>query len=253
MQGRRYWVEHGKIGPIEAPSTAHGPVDERAKFESGQVRLTTGELGTEVKWTVLSPCTASLFATTLWLQSAKPPFILRFYACGWFEEVYEESTQASQRIENVIAKGDRHFTCHTLVKTFSIDKAPISPFLSECINGSADINEFGVECVFEKSSQQFHVEKVGAKSPIGRAYGTFLSSFACRAEGSYSDVVSIAYAEVLQTGRPRYDQVLAAMQMPNKEIRWVPYSRLLLPLTNRMEKQSVMVISEVGRVDIQLI
>lgn len=252
-KGRRYWVEFGKLSAAQAETKTIGPSNEGERFRNGNVRLTTGEIGTEVKWTVQSPCTTSLFAVCDWVKAAKGPFILRFFASGWFEEFHDTAAEAANRINDIIARGDRHFTCRTMIKEFELTNAPISPFLKSCISGETNAGDYAVECVFEDTSQQFHVERVGPKSAIGRVYGTFLSSFPCRSTGSYSDIVSQAYATVLETKKPRFDHVLASMKMPDESVFWVPYRRLLLPNSNFGKESSVLVISEISGVEIQLI
>ncbi len=250
--GRQYWVENGKFGQLLPTQCANGAADERLRLRQGQVRLTTGDLGTEIKWTVLSPCNASLFAITVLLRDLARPYILRFYASGWFEEFYDDTREAAIRIEQIIARGDRHFVCNTIVKQFEIDKAPLSPLLRGCMEGAATTRDYAVECVFEETSRQFHVEKIGQRSAISRVYGTFLSSYPCRSVGSYSDTVSKAYTEVMSSGRARYDQILSAMCLPNNDVQWVPYARLILP-NNTSQKPSVLVVSEIGKVEIQVI
>ncbi len=250
VQSRRYWVEYGKLNAAVATSSAK---DDSERLRQGHVRLTTGELGTEIKWTVFSPSTTALFTVCDWVKSAIGPFVLRFFASGWFEEFHETAEAAVVRITEVIARGDRHFTCRTMIKEFELEVAPISPFLKSCISGETNSGEFAVECVFEDTSQQFHVETVGPRSAIGKVYGTFLSSFPCRSTGSYSDAVSNAYSSVMKSGKPRFDHILAAMRLPDDNIFWVPYQRLLLPNRQIPLKPSVFVISEIGGVDIQLI
>ena len=253
VESRRYWVEYGVLRSATANVKAVGPDDEVEHFRKGHVRLTTGELGSEIKWTVISPSTSSLFAVCDWVKTATGPFVLRFFASGWFEEFHGTAEDASVRINEVIARGDRHFTCRTMVKEFEMDSALISPFLRSCISGETKAEDYAVECVFEDTSQQFHVESVGPKSAIGKVYGTFLSSFPCKSSGSYSDIVSRAYNSVLKSGKPRFDHVLAAMRLPDDKIFWVPYHRLLLPNLNLRQKPSIYVISEISGVDIQLI
>jgi hypothetical protein len=253
MKARRFWVENGKIGQHVAQSNAIGPIDERVMFKQGQVRVTSGKQGTEIKWVVLSPCNASLFATTVIIKDATAPFVLRFFASGWFEEFYGSVADATRRIELIIARGDRHFTCHTLVREHDIKKSKLSNLLETCLENTTLATDYAVECVYENSSNQFHVEKIGAQSPIARVYGTFLSSFPCRAQGQYSTIVSEAYSDVLNTGKPKYHHVLAAMRMPNNDVVWVPYCRLVIPQVAQNNKNSVLVISEISPVEIQLI
>jgi hypothetical protein len=253
MHGQRYWVENGVLGDQVSDTAVLSPLDERKKFDLGQVRVTTGEIGTEVKWAVLSPCLSSLFFVSDWLISAKGPFVLRFNASGWFEEFHQTCEDVQRRLDEIIARGDRHFTSRTLIKEFNITQTPLTPLLSDCIATESTAQDYAVECVYEDNTQQFMVERIGPKSAISRVYGSFLSSFPCQSAGSYGQTVSQAYTEVLNSGKPRYDHVLAAMRMPDNEVFWVPYRRLVLPKLGQGNKHSVLVVSEITPVDIQLI
>ena len=245
----RYWVEYGVL--CSAKPNAYGPGDEAESFGKGHVRLTTGELGTEIKWTVLSPSTSSLFAVCDWVKTVVGPYVLRFFASGWFEEFHDTVLEVTARIVDIIARGDRHFSCRTMIKEFELEKAPISAFLKSCISGEANAGEYAVECVLEGSSQKFHVEKLGAKSTIHRIWGPYLSSFPCRPRGSYNESVSKAYADVILKGRARYDHVLAAMSMPNDDVFWVPYQRLLIPKKSKDDRPRVLIFTEISKVSIQ--
>ncbi len=253
VQSRRYWVVYGRLCSAAAETASVGPEDESENFHNGHVRITTGELGTEIKWTVISPSTSSLFAVCDWIKTATAPFVLRFFASGWFEEFHDTAEAATTRINEIIARGDRHFTCRTMVKEFELESAPISPFFKSCISGETNAGDYAVECVYEDTSQQFHVERVGPKSTIRRIWGPNLSSFPCQASGSYSESVSRAYSDVILKGRARYDHVLAAMSMPNDDIFWVPYQRLLMPKKIEGERPSVLIFTEISKVSIQLI
>jgi hypothetical protein len=253
MHGQRYWVENGELSELIADAPEISPQEQRKKFNAGHVRLTTGELGTEIKWSVLSPCLASLFFINDWLTVATGPFVLRFYASGWFEEFHETYKDVNRRLDEIIVRGDRHFTTRTLIKEFSIKKTELTPLLNDCISQTSTAQEYAVECVYEDNTQQFLVQSIGPKSAISRVYGSFLSSFPCQTAGSYGQSVSEAYKQVLNSGKPRYDHVLAAMRMPDNEVFWVPYRRLVLPKLAMGGKHSVLVVSEITSVDIQLI
>lgn len=253
MQGRRYWIESGIISSVLNDLAPLSAADERKKFESGHVRLTTGDRGTEIKWHVQTPCLASIFAAMDWLSDANLPLILRFYASGWFEEFHQSHHAAIRRLEDIVARGDRHFTSKTLVKQFEINEKPLPTLLTQCINKPNTALDYAVECAFEDNTEQFTVKRIGPKSVISRVWGPFPSSFPCQSTGQYGQTVSQAYREVLTSGKPRYDHVLASMRMPDNVLFWVPYHRLVMPKLGRVDSSSVLVISELSKVDIQLI
>ncbi len=227
--------------------------DERLKLESGQVRVTTGDHGTEIKWTVLSPCLSSLFVVNEWLSTAIAPFVLRFYVSGWFEEFYETYNEVSRRVDEIIARGDRHLTKRTYVQEVETNAVTLTPLLKDCLLSTVPPEDYAVECSFEEASQQFVVDRVGAKSPISKFYGTYLSSFPCQPIGSYNDTVNEAYKYVINTGKPRTDHILAAFRLPDNQVHWVPYQRLILPKRGSPGSHSVAVISEISRISFNVI
>ena len=250
-QSSHIWIENGRPVQYLAEHVAESEINERSSYERGCVRFTTGDQGTEVKWQVQSPCLSSLFYVINVIGSRKPPFVLRFCASGWFEEFYRTSEMAAKRIEDVISRGDRHFTTKTFVQEVDPSGPLLSPLLSNCFFDASQVEERAIDCVYEEASQQFVVERVGQKSPIGEHYGTFLSSFPCQAS-AYSDMVSQGYKQVLETGRARSDHVIAAFRLPDNQVHWVPYQRLILPnFTSNTPK--VAVVSEISPISFVVI
>jgi hypothetical protein len=253
MDGQRFWVKNGKLGPQKGKSPSSSHFEERKKFFDGQVCLTTGHRGTEIKWVTLSPCLSSLFVVDEWLLTAQAPYTLRFYVSGWFEEIYETYYDVSRRLEEIISRGDRHLARRTYVQEVEPSKSLLTPLLNDCYLNRISPEEYAVECFFDEASRQFLVDKVGAKSPIGKFYGTFLSSFPCQPVGSYNDIVNEGYWEVLSTGKPRTDHIMAAFRLPDNQVHWVPYQRLILPSVAAEGQERVAVISEISNISFNVI
>lgn len=251
MRGRRFWVHHGSIEPTLA-ETPLRPQDEDRLLTSGSVRLTTGDLGTEIKWEVSSPCVASLFRTIQWLPTVKPPYILRFLAIGWFEEVCQTAEAAIKRIEQVLARGDRYFTTRVFIEQHSPESGIMPEVLQSAIQGRNLAEDYAVDCSFDLDSHLFKVERIGPQSAIGRVWGTFPTSYPCQIEGSFGDPVNATYQDVLRTGKARYDHVLAALRLPDNAVHWVPYQRVVVPRTVE-GKHGVKVFAQITKVDIQVL
>jgi hypothetical protein len=252
MKGQRYWVHHGLMEQSAAGEQLTPDAEQRL-FDDGIVRLTTGQLGTEIKWVVNSPCVSSLLRVLHWVSSVKPPYILRFHAVGWFEEVYRTSTAVQQRIEQVLVRGDRHFTGRVFFEEASPQSDLIPEVVRAAVSGHDVSNEYAVECSFDLDSKLYRVERVGPKSAIGRVWGTFTSSHPCQIEGSYGDPVNATYDEVMRLGKPRYDHVLAALRLPDNALHWVPYHRFVMPKRDAQGRYGVAVVSEIAKVDIQVL
>jgi hypothetical protein len=252
MRSQRFWVHQGQL---ELVTDVHlqSTDEEDNLFRSGSVRTTTGDLGTEIKWLINSPCVRSVFKVMEWIPNARPPYILRFYAMGWFEEIYHRPESAIRRLEQVLARGDRHFTSRIFIKEQSSTAPGVPEVLRDKLNGKPTASEFAVECSYDPDNHLFKVERVGAKSAIGQVWGTYTSSHPCQSAGSYGNTVNATYEDVIKTGKPRYDHVLAALRLPDNAIHWVPYHRVITPKDHASGKPGVEVVSQIARVDITVL
>jgi hypothetical protein len=253
MKATRFWVANGIMRRVDegaAPLTAQ---EERKSLESGEVRLTTGEIGTELKWHVQTPCVASLFVIIDWLRGAHGPYVLRFFASGWFEEFYTTASEAAVRIDAIISRGDRHFPVRTFVQKVETREKSLSSLIQHCLTTTHLPEDYLVDCTFEHNTERFVVDRVGPRSLMGRLYGQSDNSFAHQSTGSFSEAVSEGYREVLTTGRPRTDHVLAALRLSNNQVHWVPYHRLILPQIKDGRTYGVKVVADAAKINFKVI
>jgi hypothetical protein len=253
MSGRQTWFESGiVVAKGSRPDVDVASADWR-RITQGQVRLTMSSSGTEVKWAVDTPCYTSLFHIMDSLEEYTAPFVLRFHAVGWFEEVYASAEDAVRRMELIISRGDRYFKSRAFVKDGNLTDVTMPAILRESLERLAAPEEYCVECAFDENSHNYIVDRIGPKSAIGRLWGTYTSSFPCLARSRYGDAVSAAYNKVLEEGQPHYDQVLAAMRLPDNQIHWVPYHRLIFPSFRKHGLPAVSVVSEIAKVEFSVI
>ncbi len=253
MNGQRFWIAAGKKLADSAIEHVLDEVEAERFNHDGAVRVTTGLLGTEIKWSVFSPCFSSLYHVIEWLPQAHLPIVLRFYLSGWFEETCHTTEQARNRIEQIIAKSELHLTRRTFVEEFEPQGRVMSPLLQKIWHDHAISPENSVECIYDERSRKFRVDRIGPQSTIAKLYGMSPVSYACKSGNSYDEVVSEAYTHVLRSGKPRYDHVLAALRMPDNVVRWVPYQRIVAPGPNGDKSLSVSVVAEIAKIDINLI
>lgn len=254
MSGQRFWIAEGRIVSDAFIMDLHDDADADAdRFNrDGAVRVTTGDLGTEIKWSVFSPCFASLFYAIKWLPTAKAPVVLRFYLAGWFEETYPDVEKAINRIEQVLAKCDLHIKKRTFVEQVDPTGHALPPMLEQTWLNRIVVPETAVDCVYEPQSGRFRVSRIGSESTMAKLYGITPISYPCINGGAYDETVSEAYSDVLDSGKPRYDHVLAALRMSDNVVRWVSYQRIVLP-KHDIKYPSVSVVAEIADVDINLI
>jgi hypothetical protein len=251
-QATRLWSLGGKLDVREFAALSSVPTSDRKLFEQGGVRITVGLNGTEIRWLSQSPCFSSLFAVLEWLPAAELPVVLRFNASGWFEEFYETPADAANRIQDLISRSDRHFPVRTFVEEVEASRDKVACLLMDILENPDSAELYSVECSYNKSNDRFSVERIGARSPIARFYGTFTNSYPCTVS-SYADRVSAGYRDVLSAGKPRVDHVLAAFRLPDNQVHWVPYHRLILPLPNTKSRESVRVVSQIAPVAFRVI
>lgn len=250
-QGERFWIIDGEVLP-PARDIELSDIAENERFERrGGVRVTTGPLGTEIKWSVFSPCFGSIYRLQQWLPSISGPFFLRFYLSGWFEESYATAAETILRIEQILSKSELRITKRAFVKEVDRKQALIPKVIGNCIDSKHIIPDISLDCILDERTQRFRVNRVGPQSLMARIYGVVPVTYPFVYGGSYDDIVCEAYKEVLNTGKPRYDHVLAAMRLPNNAVHWLPYQRWIVPKSSAGSTPAVTVVTEVGSVDIK--
>ena len=252
MDAARLWVQQGTFRN-EPPPCNNAQSEDRKFLERGDVRLTAGANGTEVKWHVQAPNISSLFVVIDWLSKARAPFALRFYLSGWFEEFYQSAGEAAQRIEAIISRGDRHFPTKTFVDKVEVREDALSGLIQTCLSKSDLPDDFSVDCTLDQNTERFIVSRVGRKSLMSKLYGEADHSFAHQSIGSFSDTVSESYREVLNTGIQRTDHVLAALRLSNNQVHWVPYHRLIVPIKNADKTIGVKVVADAAKIGFRII
>jgi len=248
----RLWALAGKDGLSHVDAAGDSLASDYRLYQHGGVRVTAGKNGTEIRWLAQSPCIASLFVVLGWLPEATVPIALRFNASGWFEEFYDDAGKAKRRIEEIIARSDRHFFVRTFVEEVDLSRKVVASQLMDILESPETAEIYSVVCEYNKYNDRFTVERIGARSPIARFYGTFTNSYPCTVM-SYGDRVSAGYRAALSTGRPRVDHVLAAFRLPDNEVHWVPYHRLILPVAGEGQGERVQVISQIAPVAFKVI
>jgi hypothetical protein len=248
-----FWIEHGRKGANRLESHDNLADDNRLLHRAGCVRVVTGEFGTEIRWSVFSPCFASLYYVGEWLSDLPGPFMLRYFLAGWFEESFEDVNDATRRIHDIVARGDIHLMHRVYVREIDPTGRTLPSLLQDTwIDGNAT-PDYSVDCVYEESSGRFRVERIGPKSTIARLWGEAPVSYPCINGGTYDRTVSAAYGDVLKSGRPRYDHVYAAMKTPDQSLMWIPYQRVIMPKHLAAGRRAVSIVTEIAKVDIRIV
>lgn len=243
------WVGGGRLAP---PEVAVAATDERHLLQGqGLVKITEDAQGTTIRWAMFAPNWSSLYFAAEWLIGATGPFHLQFYASGWFEEQHARCWAASDRIRQLIGKSDVHLSQSVYIKDVSPTCPDMPMGLRQALDSGLAEEDCSVDCSYDPVSHRYRVVRVGPQSMIGRLWGTSLVSYPCLSGHAYDRAVSRVYAEVTRTGEPHYDHVYAAMASARGDVLWIPYQRVVLPLSRSRNRKAVRVVAEVGPVDIQ--
>lgn len=247
------WILKGQIMK-ERPEEGGIPVgDEALLHRHGAVRVAAGPPGTEVRWATFSPCFLSIIYVSELLADLPEPYMLRYFLSGWFEERFDRISGARRRIGDLVARGDIHLMHRIFIKAFEPVVSDMPPLLRDVwIDGQAD-PDHSVDCIYEGSSGRFRVGRIGPMSTIARLWGMAPVSYPCSNGNTYGRAVAEAYSEVLRSRRPRYDHVYAAMQTPDSDVIWIPYQRVIVPMSMPHGYCGVSVVTEVAKVGISII
>jgi hypothetical protein len=220
---------------------------------AGAVRLTAGDLGTEIKWVVTSPCICSLFAAKTMLADAQGPYVLRFFAAGWFEESHDKIADVRARVGELVMHGDRHIVNRVFERPSLPDDVRTPDVVRQTMRDMRPPTEHAVECRYDPELDDFVVCRIGERSAIGRIWGTDPTSHPCQTTGAFGSSTSSAYRRALAADLPIYEEVIAALRFPDRVLRWVPYHRVILPMVTRSSGQAVAVVSECAEVSFRVL
>jgi hypothetical protein len=248
-----YWIANGELIDSLAKIGLES-WDEAALLDrKGLVRVTTGPQGTTVRWSVFAGNWSSLYFAMDWLLNQQAPITLQYYLMGWFIETMKDPHAARQRIHSIMSKSDVHLQSRTFVKEVPPAGFVIPDLLGDAMETRNIDDSYSIDCVYDEASSRFKVTRIGENSMIAHLWGIEPVSYPCINGGSYDQVVSAIYPEVIRTGMPAYTHVYAAMAFPNSPVRWFPYQRVILPKRFADGEKGVTVVSKAEPVDIEIV
>jgi hypothetical protein len=254
MDTQEYWISQGRI--IERPKGEDGQIlTDRMLFARGDVlKIVVTPQGTTIKWVMFGANWTSIYLAQEWLKSFDGPFTLVFFNLGWFTETYPDGKTANQRMDHLLSKSDIKFSSRVYTRDFDPDQTKLTPRLRQMwSSGSVDESAL-VICSVDTERQFTNVVSIGPTSALATVWGLASITYPCQTGHSYDKIVSRAYYDVIKTGKPHYDHVIAAMGDPKGQVQWFGYHRLVLPTTKVVgELPQVKVACEFGPVDIPLL
>jgi hypothetical protein len=254
MNTKEYWLDSGHI--VDRPRKPDGEAfTDRQIFQSGSlVKLVTSGGGTRVTWTQFSANWSSLFFVIEWIKILPGPFTLQFFNAGWFSERYTCPIETIERIRGLIANSDVRLSARVYLQQFDPEKIDLPFGLNDAWSRGEIPESQVVVCDVNLDSERTTVSHVGASSALASVWGVSPVSYPCLSGHSYDKVVSRPYFEVIKTGRPYHDHVLAAMAKPDGEVSWMSYQRLIFPTAKVLgHRRTVHIMCEGAPVDIPVL
>ncbi len=254
LEIQELWIGKGQlvarpIGPVGEKVT-----DRQLLQKHELVKIEMGPDGMTIRWVMFAANWTSLYFAMQWIRPFTGPFTLCFFNSGWFEESFEESKDACSRIEKLIAKSDIRFSARTYTKAFDPAGRKLPTLLQSMWDSGVISENNAVHCAIDAERRLTQVEHVGSDSALAKVWGISPVSYPCLSGHSYDRIVSECYYEVVKTGKPVYDHVLAAMVHPGGEVRWFGYHRLVFPNSLKVGNlPQVTVACEVAKVDIPIL
>ncbi len=249
-----YWVRQAQL-----VSRPQGPLGERLSDrhilqQQELIKIEISAAGTTVKWVMFAANWASLYFAMSWIETCPTTITLNFFNSGWFEESFDTAHDAQSRIDALIPKSDVRFSTRTFTRPFDPDSIKLPTMLRQAWKSGSIDESHAVYCAIDTRRKITQVEHVGADSALAKVWGISPVSYPCLSGHSYDRIVSQSYFEVVKTGRPVYDHILAAMVHPGGEVRWFGYHRLVFPSKVKTRNfDMVTVACEVAKVDIPIL
>jgi hypothetical protein len=254
MDTQEYWISQGRI--IERPTGEDDKVlTDRMLFARGDLlKILVSPQGTTIKWVMFGANWTSIYFAQEWLKAFKGPFTLNFFNLGWFTETYPDAIKANARMDHLLSKSDVKFSSRVYTRDFDPNMTKMTPRLREMwATGNMDEDTL-VTCSVDPVRNLTNVLSVGPTSALATVWGLAPITYPCQTGHSYDKIVSRAYYDVIKTGKPHYDHVIAAMGDPKGQVQWFGYQRLVFP-TSKVDGAlpQVKVACEFGPVDIPLL
>jgi hypothetical protein len=253
MDPRTMWIDKGTpLRDMQAPGDVG--VEDQLIHRDGLVKISTSEeQGTTITWAFFAPNWSSLYfiMETLFLHPA--PYHLHYFLAGWFSETIPDWRSARNRLNELVSKSDVHLTTRTFVKEMEPDATKMPQTLQDVWSEKSVRPDISVDCVLDPDEDRFKVIRIGPNSQIARLWGVMPVTYPCLNGGSYDQIVSAIYGKVIETGESHYGHVYAAMSFPNRQVRWFPYQRVVLPHKFPDGRNGVTVVSEFSPVDIRVV
>ncbi len=258
----RFFVDRGnwtQLDPLRAGGNKNYPFGERDRNtpyrQFKMVGLYLGPASIELSFDLDEVDTASLQSALDFLDtisSDRRRISLEFCKQGWFRESHGDVKSSLERIEQIMIYRDLPLASHTVVGRLdwaSLDAAP--PLLRACRSiwrekpGFAALTQAGLGdrlvLMATDDNGQPAFSEIGPDSAISHYFGSAwrrqalgVPVGASLPDRKYDRDTARGVLDVIESGEPRYDRILASIARPGQDREWAAYHRLQLPIDNQV-------------------
>ena len=132
MKRTEYYISAGRIVPTLDVARGES-LSERMFLGKTKAVKVVVESGTTIKWHAAFADWSSLFFVKEHIFDLEGPYTLSYYLSGWFVEKYENVVDASNRIDQLIAKSDVHLSSRVYMRSFNPEGHELPEVLSQTL------------------------------------------------------------------------------------------------------------------------
>ncbi len=244
-----HWWAHGNRFFSNMRSDPFQTMPPKVAFRRFRlVKVDITGTGTTIRWDLEHASQDTIETTLDRLHTFQCPITLIFFKRAWAIEHFQSWAPAAKRIiqlnqlQKLSTVVDPDVASITSLDPHNLEI--MVPLIKRAaVGGDPTLCDQQVFFRYDDRANEFILEEIGRKSGLFNVMGRLWSqnaigtSAAPTDEDGFDDAVTPPYWDVLDTGKPTFDEVSAMMHPPGQEPMWFTYQRLIEPWFD--EKQRI--------------
>lgn len=245
-----WWIDDGCLFPIDTRDNnlrdPFAETDDALPIHAmGMIHFRVHENPIEITWDVDRVKPSSMALVTDLLDGVASPrqVMLHYYKSGWAAELCTSLAAAADRIRTIASLAPAHLLAGTTVREVGLSAMPLTQLFRHGLmawrteRSKEAFNETWIAdhaMTFRPDGRQLIYDWIGPHAEAARFFGPAWRAAAVGRpsdetldDRTYDRQTSHAYRQVLASGVPRFDHVLASIDYGRRE--WTAYHRLTLP------------------------
>ncbi len=248
-----WWLDRGIVLTLPETSGVYPFSDLDLPFRTfGLMYVRHTKAGSLIKWDVEKANTISLAIILDYLIELTPPFRLEFYKSGWAFEDYRSPEETKIRIKELQNSRGSSIKSSVFVERRDIRQThDMAPLIRKALEAPlSEIRQHQLLYEYDAAKNTFVMIDAGPHAGLVQVMGedwmkkAIGTSTTPHQDSDYDRLVVPPYFEVLNSGLPYYDFVVASVSTPNEGVMWTPYQRIIQPLCSGPQPIGVTVTSQ---------